>query len=110
GRARSAPYHPVADPAPAPAVPQPPERSHTEDLPEPEQEWLRRTAWTLVTQARENPVYYATSPVAALDRFLDTHLRTRPEAIPSAWARAVHDDDTRADLLDTLVDLVAAVE
>ncbi|KIH99443.1 hypothetical protein LP52_07290 [Streptomonospora alba] len=110
GRARSAPYHPVSDPAPGPAVPQPPERPRAEDLPEGEQDWLRRTAWTLVTQARENPVYYATSPVTALDRFLDTHLRARPEAIPSAWAQAAHDDDTRADLLDTLVDLVAAVE
>ncbi|MDT0303100.1 hypothetical protein [Streptomonospora wellingtoniae] len=110
GRARSAPYHPVADPAPSPAVAEPPERPRTEHLPEPEQDWLRRTAWTLVTRARENPVYYATNPVAALDRFLDTHLRTLPGAVPSAWVRAVSDDDVRADLLDTLVDLVAAVE
>ncbi|GAA4913502.1 hypothetical protein [Streptomonospora salina] len=110
GRARSAPYRPVADPAPAPAAPQSPERPDSGEIAESEQDWLRRTAWTLVTQARRNPVHYATDPVAALDRFLDTHLRARPDAVPAAWAGAVHDDDTRADLLDTLVDLVATVD
>ncbi|GAB3466075.1 hypothetical protein GCM10027570_54960 [Streptomonospora sediminis] len=110
GRARSAPYRPVADPAPAPAAAQPPERVHPESLSEPERDWLRRTAWTLVAQARRNPVYYATNPVAALDRFLDTHLRTNPDEVPAAWAKATHDNDTRADLLETLVDLVATVE
>ncbi|QBI55021.1 hypothetical protein [Streptomonospora litoralis] len=110
GRARSAPYHPVADPAPAPAAARPPERPRAQPGPDAERDWLRDTAWSLVTQARRNPVYYATDPVAALDRFLDTHLRTRAEEVPATWARALHDDDTRADLLDALVELVAAVE
>ncbi|MBV2365654.1 hypothetical protein ACFPZ0_14935 [Streptomonospora nanhaiensis] len=113
GRARSAPYHPVADPAPTapePPAARSPERPRPESLPEPEQAWLRWTAWTLVTQARRNPVHYATNPAAALDRFLDAHLRSRSWAIPAAWSAAVHDDDVRADLLDTLAELVTAVE
>ncbi|WP_156003729.1 hypothetical protein [Streptomonospora sp. PA3] len=110
GRARSAPYRPVADAAAASSVPEPPARPRAEELPEPERDWLRRTAWRLVSQAREHPVYYATDPVAALDRFLDTHLRAEAAAIPAAWAGAVHDDEARADLLETLVDLVATVE
>jgi hypothetical protein len=79
-------------------------------VPESDLAWLRWTAWTLVTQARRNPVYYAANPVAALDRFLDAHLKARSWAVPAAWAAALDDDDARADLLDTLVDVVADAE
>ncbi|WP_067968332.1 hypothetical protein [Nocardiopsis trehalosi] len=110
GRARSAPYRPVADPGRAAAPPASPETARPAPVPESDLAWLRWTAWTLVTQARRNPVYYAANPVAALDRFLDAHLKARSWAVPAAWAAALDDDDARADLLDTLVDVVADAE
>ncbi|MFC3994484.1 hypothetical protein ACFOVU_01045 [Nocardiopsis sediminis] len=110
GRARSAPYRPVADPRPSPVPPPGTERTRQVPLPEREMAWLRWTAWTLVNQARRSPVFYAANPVAALDRFLDNHLRTRSWAVPAVWSKALDDDDTRADLLDALVDVVANTE
>ena len=110
GRARSAPYQPVPDSGSAPVPPG--TAAHTGPLSLPEQElaWLRWTAGALVAQARRNPVFYATNPIAALDRFLEAHLRTRAWSIPPMWSAALENDDTRADLIDTLVDVVNEID
>nr|WP_246404969.1 hypothetical protein [Nocardiopsis algeriensis] len=100
GRARSAPYAPVAPPAPGPDA-----AGCREVIGEEDRMWLERIALELSARAQEERDAFEADPQGALDTLLCSILE-QGRGIPVLWAGAQDDPDTRADLLDALADVI----
>lgn len=100
GRARSAPYNPVPEPAPDDE-----EVPRREVLADHERRWLLWLGRELAAEAHGHRTAFGADPQGTLEALLGRLLRTGP-AVPERWSEAQDDPDLRADLLDALTEAI----
>ena len=100
GRARSAPYNPVPEPAPDDE-----EVPRREVLADHERRWLLWLGRELAAEAHGHRSAFGADPQGTLEALLGRLLKTGPAA-PERWREAQDDPDLRADLLDALTEAI----